>query len=200
MNKILILVLFWLPFTVWANNTNNHTEQIVAYFDMSENLCSGKTTDAYYYRTVLQNNSDGSSLIQDFYVLSEQAEPTDTLKLTDPYKIKTTSLKEFDSVPIEGTKTMWAANGVKFSETNYLDGKPHGASFAWYPVNGEKWIELNYVNGKKEGSYTSWYLNGQKEEEGQFLNGLSDGLWLSWYEDGKQKSTYSFKNGEVIKK
>lgn len=198
MKKIFIFILFILPFAVLAKSVNNTPEKIIAYFDERENLHSGEPNTAYYYRMILQSDSDGGPLIQDFYVLSDKAKSTDKLKFTDPYKVKNVTLEDFYILPYEGSKTLWATNGVKFNETNYLNGKPHGPSFAWYPVNGEKWIELNYVNGKRNGSYTSWHLNGKVEKKGYFVNDQPDGLWLSWSEDGEQTKSELFKNGKVV--
>ncbi len=85
----------------------------------------------------------------------------------------------------DGMLTMWATNGEKGNEGNYINGKEEGTHYVW--LLGYKVSEINYINGIREGKTISrtrpyWDFHATKQE-GNYLNGKKEGKWTYWFED-----------------
>ena len=122
------------------------------------------------------------------------------------------------------TKTEYRGyNGSVKSESNFLNGMPHGISREWEttsfgeklrkeqkysrgklleekqwnPINDKLKSVTNYavLNGEKVENYKSFYYDGQAEMEINFKNGKEDGIYREWWPNGNLRVEKSFKNG-----
>ncbi len=63
--------------------------------------------------------------------------------------------------PFTGKSVSLHANGQKYLERNYKDGKQEGLDVCWW-YNGQRQIEVNYKDGNKvEGSEKYWTSKGE---------------------------------------
>jgi len=85
-----------------------------------------------------------------------------------------------------GAYNSWYKNGNKKRLTYFKNGKLDGSSIKWYK-NGQKQEEGEYSADLAEGLFTTWYENGQKQEEGEYSADLAEGLFTTWYENGQKK-------------
>ncbi len=73
----------------------------------------------------------------------------------------------------------------------------HGILREWYP-NGLRRSESDYVEGRPTGWVTRWYPNGQKAEETHFHNGVPDGKSAHWTEEGILLGEEVFDHGRRV--
>lgn len=92
-----------------------------------------------------------------------------------------------------GSWTNWYVNGQKGHETQFKDGKIHGA-LTHYHDNGRKNYEQHYSNGVADGTDTGWTRDGQVSYAGQYRNDKRDGKWVHWYENGQKRSESNFRD------
>ena len=97
------------------------------------------------------------------------------------------------SIP-NGLLEEWHANGRKYEECMYVNGKKEGIYTSWHS-NGVKSSEKIYVNGVRKGLYELWYPNGQKSYSGVFLDNIPEGLHQSWLENGSMRMECTVVNG-----
>lgn len=69
-----------------------------------------------------------------------------------------------------GLTTYWNENGVKISETNYINGKAEGKAYNW-SEKGVKTSETTYKNGKEHGKKIDWDKTGRKLYEYTYAYG-----------------------------
>lgn len=69
-----------------------------------------------------------------------------------------------------------------------------------YYADGNKWLELNYANGKQDGKQLGWYENGNSMYELNYVNGKKDGKQIWWDRSGKITTEKMYRNGEWLRK
>ena len=103
-----------------------------------------------------------------------------------------------NEAPKNGLHTEYHDNGQKLSETNYKDGKLHGATTTWYS-NGQLRYREHWINNvPNAGKETSWYENGQKRYEVNHKHEQWHGKFLIWNEHGQEIQNGIFKNDFMI--
>ena len=80
---------------------------------------------------------------------------------------------QYGPYKIEGIKTGYYENGVKFYETNFVGGFPSGSTKVWFE-------------------------SGKKQLIGYFKDGERDSTWIIWNKDGSKRSESSYKNGKRL--
>ena len=80
---------------------------------------------------------------------------------------------QYGQYKIEGIKTGYYENGVKFYETNFVGGLPSGSTKVWFE-------------------------SGKKQLIGYFKDGERDSTWIIWNENGSKRSESSYKNGKRL--
>ncbi len=83
-----------------------------------------------------------------------------------------------------GTWTVWAQDGRKVFEWEYVDGQPKGRLLWFHPdgtMQGECWAE----DGHDHGRWTVWYLGGAiVREQGEKQRGEKHGRWRYFHPHG----------------
>lgn len=137
--KSLLAVVMSLAFSIFNVLAEVGENDVVGYLDMfldefvkDKNAGSSGTIA---YRKLLKVNKDGSFLVQDFYIDSNN-------KFTEPYIVKNID----DMRPVDGLLVTWHKNGQKESEKNYKNHQLDGLQTFWYK-NGRK-LEINYKDGQ----------------------------------------------------
>ncbi len=62
-------------------------------------------------------------------------------------------------------------------------GVRHGPRHAWH-AEGSKWFEGSYDDGKREGPWRFWFQGGAKRSESVYRNDRRHGAMIQWYESG----------------
>ena len=93
-----------------------------------------------------------------------------------------------------GTKVEYYGDGLKRSETPYVDGKKHG-TWIYYHVDGWK-TEAPYENGKEHGTVIQYYSDGSKRCETPYVNGNRHGTQIWYWRHGPKKSETPWVDGK----
>lgn len=159
--KKIFIPLFLLVLT--ANLSFSQTEQ-KTYYD--ENWESCDASSAHYYRIItLDENQMPLSIVKYYYITGE---------LQFEGNMSYIDLEDEDNSILDGKATWYYKSGLKFKESNFVDGKEHGLSVYWYP-------------------------SGVVANEMEYANGLLHGLWIEYYESGTPKTIASYQNGEIVR-
>jgi antitoxin component YwqK of YwqJK toxin-antitoxin module len=119
-----------------------------------------------------------------------------------------------------GVRIRWHANGNKYDQQTYKEGKIHGFGKTWH-LNGVKAGEGFYSEGVgKDQLYTQWNTAGQKISEEVFDKGKlisavhwkpngdkcpitnvekGNGIAVWHNDDGTEMSRATYKDGEIVK-
>jgi antitoxin component YwqK of YwqJK toxin-antitoxin module len=100
--------------------------------------------------------------------------------------------EEYHLIKIQnGLLIAYCDNGVKLSETNFVNGVQHGLLRTYYD-SGELYSTCNYVNGYIQGLVQVWYKDGKKFREYTMVDGLVQGICQSWHENGAIQSISTY--------
>lgn len=112
-----------------------------------------------------------------------------------PQDVMVYKITNGDSIPMIERK--FHANGVKFIEGYFKDGKRDSIWTSWYP-NNLVWSQTLYVNGMEEGEYKTFHDNGLPYINGFHHNGKETGVWNFYSPNGELLKTYNFDTNETI--
>jgi antitoxin component YwqK of YwqJK toxin-antitoxin module len=70
-----------------------------------------------------------------------------------------------------GIYQRWYANGIRWYESNYVDGLMDGLFQEWL-CDGSRYIECNYVMDKLQGYYKKWDNLGNLVEDRFYVGGI----------------------------
>jgi hypothetical protein len=97
-----------------------------------------------------------------------------------------------------GTWRTWWLNGLKCTETQYVDGLAEGRFTAWYS-NGQKAREAWLEHDREEGPALYWAPSGRKKRERTFKNGEIHGMETEWDENGNVVAVNHYEAGKVVR-
>ncbi len=176
------------------NNTNGK-EKIVLYMGIHDSwgLKTSSKSDAYYYRVLIEELSNGRYLVQDFFISGD--------KFTDPYILTEGKLEYTDNedvahpnnyYPREGARTVWFESGNKKIESYYKDNMPTGIWIEYFE-SGQKKSEDTYDNGMLYGTSKSWNEQGDLTSECTYNHGVENGRCYVKYSLYPDTYIYDFK-------
>ncbi len=96
-----------------------------------------------------------------------------------------------------GVIVEWYENGIKKSETTFVNGVKNGYSYSWFP-NGQLKRECWYMDDRMHNSFRSWYENGKLKVVGNYFKGQQEGEWILFNADGKSLPSIYYKNGKEV--
>ena len=185
-NKILILLLTFLPIIGLSQNQNENVLYVVDSIPVIEEPKEG-------FGTLTENEIDNVVVVKDKKII----ESTGYKNLDGIIYVFT---KEYVNRPdsikvIPTTKKM-----TKKNSTWYLNdsSEPYSGKFIDYYLTGKKQGEGILFNGKLKGKRLMYYLNGNISDEIEYENGLSNGTEKRFYKDGTLMQKGDFKNGQEI--
>ena len=76
--------------------------------------------------------------------------------------------------------------------------KPFTGKSVSLHANGQKYIEQNWKDGKRDGLYVRWWENGHKGGQANYKGGKLDGLSVSWHNNGRKAGQVNYKEGEEV--
>ena len=82
-----------------------------------------------------------------------------------------------------GVWITYFANGQKYHEINYKNGKKHGTSTS-YRADGSRSYIQNFKSGVIDGEYTGYYRTGEVIYRGVYSAGKKTGIWTRYQRDG----------------
>ncbi len=104
---------------------------------------------------------------------------------------------------LQGLYTQYYENGIKRSETNYIDGLKTGEEKYWHTngkinnINTYKYFKINDTPySQLEGIVMAYNSNGNVTQKSFYKNGKINGLREEWHTNGKKKSEIEYCNGE----
>ena len=96
-----------------------------------------------------------------------------------------------------GTCQKWFEDGTLSFESSYLAGKQHGMTHTWWR-NGNLRSTSRFEQGVPHGVQEQWYVSGAKFKRRKLEQGHESGLQQSWRENGKLYNNYEAKNGRIF--
>ncbi len=89
-----------------------------------------------------------------------------------------------DNGLLNGTSTVYDAQGRIFETTEWKNGKKDGMHKQFFP-NGQVQSEVNYRDGLRDGTCISYFDDGKTETTGQYSNDRKEGVWTVYDRDGE---------------
>ncbi len=93
---------------------------------------------------------------------------------------------------LEGIVTYWYANGAKYWERRFKNGKSNGPAKEWISANSSFSRTRTTVTIPKNPT-------DLRRHEGQYENNLREGEWLEWDDKGNPAVRRTYKAGVVVK-
>jgi antitoxin component YwqK of YwqJK toxin-antitoxin module len=176
MKLISTLTLFLLYFSLSAQSKKP------IYFDKYWIETSDKESAQYFRLTEKTTDTSGNKLIlvRDYYITSEP-------QMVATFK----SLKP--DIP-HGIHTTFYKNGKKKTESEYVDGKLNGKSYAYYE-SGKLKTESNYSLDTIIGISKTWHENDTLSIVAKYLNGKLNGNLYCFHANGKLRRLDYYEGG-----
>lgn len=94
---------------------------------------------------------------------------------------------------LEGIISYWYANGAKYWERNFKNGKSNGPA--------KEWLSMDTPSTSRAGTLSVIPKNPRnlRRHEGQFVNNLKDGDWLEFDDRGIPAVRRTYKAGVMVK-
>ena len=93
---------------------------------------------------------------------------------------------------LEGVVTYWYANGAKYYERFFKNGKSNGLAKEWIPVNSSSRVSGTTMIIPKN-------PKDLRRHEGRYENNLREGDWIEWDEKGIPAVRRTYKAGIIVK-
>jgi hypothetical protein len=95
-----------------------------------------------------------------------------------------------------GRYTLWDGEGRRVEQQNWRDHYLQGVSTRWYE-DGQVAEEANYERFLFHGTYRAWFRNGQISVQAGFKKGLRDGQFVVWHQNGNKHCEANFKGDRL---
>ncbi len=91
---------------------------------------------------------------------------------------------------LEGIVTYWYANGAKYWERNFENGKSNGTAKEWISAKGSSITGSSLIIPENP--------KDLRRHEGQYKDSVRDGEWLEWDENGIPAVRRTYKGGIIV--